>query len=190
MQKLIQKGFFVLRVRYINKFNSSLRSQWLKLKGMHIGNGTSMPKVFTTWAHQVSIGKNCNLEHNIYFHYDGMWKSGPSIIIGDNAFIGFGCEFNVTKKVTIGNDCLIASGCKFIDHNHGVALSELMRLQSCPSDEIFIGNNVWLGVNAVILKGVTIGDGAIIAAGAVLNKSVGANEIWGGIPAKKIGERK
>jgi acetyltransferase-like isoleucine patch superfamily enzyme len=54
---------------------------------------------------------------------------------------------------------------------------------------ITIEDDVWIGVNAVILKGVTIGKGAIIGAGAVVTKFVPPYEIWGGIPAKKIGQR-
>lgn len=56
-------------------------------------------------------------------------------------------------------------------------------LESTP---VHIGKNVWIGANAVILRGVSIGDGAIVAAGAVVNHDIPAHEIWGGIPAKKI----
>jgi len=189
MARLLQHGLFVVRVRYIHKIKSFCRRQWLVFNGMKIGKQTNVPKMHYTWPHQVAIGDNCRLEHNIYFHYDGIWKQGPSIIIGNNAFIGFSCEFNITKKITIGNDCLIASGCKFIDHNHGTAQGSLMRKQKSSEDAIVIGNNVWLGVNVTVLKGITIGDGAVVAAGAVVTKSIAANEIWAGIPAKKIGER-
>lgn len=190
MGKILQKSIFVLRYRYIYKLINVVRNFKLRLQGMHIGKKTYMPKCYFTWPNQVSIGDRCNLEHHIYFHYDGKWKKDPSIVIGNNNFIGSSCEFNITKKIIIGNDCLIASGTRFIDHNHGVSLDALMRVQGCPANAITIGNNVWIGVNVVVLKGVTIADGAIIAAGAVLNKSVGPNEIWAGIPAKKIGDRK
>lgn len=190
MSKIIQKILFVLRFRYLNKFISFFRTFVLRLKGMHIGVGTNMSKVYTTWPHKVALGSNCRLEHNIYFHYDGVWSDGASIIIGNNNFIGFGCEFNITDKIIIGNDCLIAAGSKFIDHDHGINLNELMRTQNSTDKEIIVGNNVWIGANVTILKGVNISNGAIIAAGAVLNKSVAENEIWGGVPAKKIGQRK
>jgi len=189
MQKFIQKGIFILRFRYFKKYGNALRKLFLKIQGMKIGKATGIPKMHVTWPHQVTIGHKCRLEHDIYFHYDGIWKEGPSIIIGNNNFIGYGCEFNITKKITIGNDCLIASGSKFIDHNHGTSLASLMREQISTEKEIVIGNNVWIGANVIVLSGVTIKDGAIIAAGAVLNKNVPANEIWGGIPAKKIGDR-
>jgi len=144
--------------------------------------------VHYTWPHQISIGSNCRLEHNIYFHFDGVWSESPSISIGDNVFVGCSCEFNITKNIKVGSDSLIASGCKFIDHDHGFALGK----QIGPGGEeasITLEKNVWLGCNVVVLKGVTIESGAIVAAGAVVTKSIPSNEIWGGVPAKKIGER-
>lgn len=157
---------------------------------MEIGKGTYFSKVNVTWPHQVSIGNNCNLEHNIYFHFDGIYSKGPSIVIGDNVFIGNNTEFNITDKIIIGNNCLIAAGCRFVDHNHGIELGELIRNQMAPKLAINIEDDVWFGCNCVVLKGVKIGKGAVIAAGAVVNKSILPYEIWGGVPAKKIGVRK
>lgn len=186
----IQQSLFILRFRYLKKAFSFFRKRWLIVCGMKIGKGTYLPKIKVTWPHQVKLGTNCNLEHGVYFHYDGIYSEKPSICIGNNVFIGNNTEFNITDKITIGNDSLIASGCRFIDHNHGIALGELMRTQIAPQSEIIIENNVWLGANTIILKGVSIGEGAVVAAGAVVNKSIPPYEIWGGVPAKKIGERK
>ncbi len=181
---------FVLRFRYLNKWRSLINTIWLKISGMQIGEGTYLSKIKVTWPHQISIGKNCVVEHSVYFKFDGIWKEGPSIIIEDDVFVGFGCEFNIKKKVVIGKDSLIGSGCKFVDHDHGISLEDLMRNQIGPEAEIVLEENVWLGTNVVVLKGVTIGNGAIIAAGSIVNKSIPPNEIWAGIPAKKIRDRK
>ena len=159
---------------------------------MQVGAGTLLPKVRVTWPHQVSLGANCTLEHDIYFKYDGIWAPGPSIILRDRVFVGFGCEFNVRRRLEIGSDCLIASGCKFIDHDHGSARGDIpMREQTGGAEaEIVLEEDVWLGVNVVVLKGARIGRGAIIAAGAVVTADVPAYEIWGGIPARKLSERR
>jgi acetyltransferase-like isoleucine patch superfamily enzyme len=168
-----------------------LRNLYYKLQGMQIGKGTYLPKIFVTWPHKVSIGRKCRLEHHIYFHHDGVWSAGYSIEIGDNVFVGSGCEFNIYEKVIIGSNSLIASGCRFIDHNHGIKLNgELICKQATTQKKIIIGENVWLGCNVAVLKGANIGDGAVVAAGAVVTKSIPPCEIWGGVPAKKIGERK
>jgi acetyltransferase-like isoleucine patch superfamily enzyme len=67
--------------------------------------------------------------------------------------------------------------------------SQLINQQKHTSEPINIGNDVWIGANSTILKGVNIGDGAVIAAGAVVTKDVGAYTIVAGVPARKIGER-
>lgn len=170
---------------------AQLRTAYWRTLGMQIGPSTLLPRVHATWPHQVSLGANCSLEHDIYFKFDGIWAPGPSMLIGDRVFIGFGCEFNVRRKITIGSDCLIASGCKFIDHDHGISRRDVvMREQADGAEgEIMIGSDVWLGANVVVLKGVQIGRGAIVAAGAIVTKNIVDYEIWGGVPARKIAER-
>lgn len=185
-----QQSFFLLRLRYIKKASSFLRKKYYQIQGMKIGKNTIISKVYCTWPHQVSLGINCTIEQNVYFKYDNMWKEGPSIIIGDNVFIGTSCEFNITKKISIGSNSLIASGVRFIDHDHGMELDRLMCKQSSPAESIIIEDNVWIGANVTILKGVKIEEGSVVAAGAVVRKSIMTNEIWGGVPAKKIGIRK
>jgi acetyltransferase-like isoleucine patch superfamily enzyme len=91
--------------------------------------------------------------------------------------------------LTIGDDTLIASGVKIIDHDHGKSSGSLISQQQAVESPISIGRDVWIGVNAVLLKGVAIGDGAIIGAGSVVTRSVPAGEIWCGIPARKTGVR-
>ena len=190
MVKFLQKNDFLFRYKLAYPFIGKIRNLRYIFFGMKIGSGTYLPKIFLTWPHQISLGKNCNLEPNSYFKFDGVWNPGPRIVIKDTVFIGANCEFNITESITVGNDCLIASGCKFIDHDHSTALNQLMHSQQGIGSPIVLGNDVWLGCNVVVLKGVTIGSGAIVAAGAIVNKSIPPNEIWGGIPAKKIGERK
>lgn len=170
---------------------SYLRTAWWRLLGMKVANGTLLPKIFVTWPHQVSLGSNCTLERGIYFKFDGIWQPGPSLVIGDNVFIGTGCEFNFRRKIDIGAYCLIAAGCRFIDHDHGNARRDApMSLQTGGGESpIVLEEDVWLGANVVVLKGVKIARGAIVAAGAVVTNDVPAFQIWGGVPARKLGER-
>lgn len=181
-----QKLFFRLRERYSTLFVSTLRKLFWQLQGLMAGKRTSLPRLIVSWPHQVKIGDDCILEHDIHFKFDGIWSAGPAIRIGNHCFIGSHAEFNIRKGISIGNHCLIASGCKFIDHDHGLSLASLMNTQVGNEAEIEIGKNVWLGVNVVVLKGVHIGDGAVVAAGGVVTKSIPPNEIWAGIPASRI----
>ena len=190
MKRNFQHFLFLVRIRYGNQFLSFFRRLWYNISGMHVGKGTRLPAFKVTWPHQVHIGDNCKLEHGIYFKFDGIWMHGPAIKILDSVFLGSGCEFNIRKGIVIEQHSLIASGCRFIDHDHGIVLGTLIGTQHGPEKEIIIRSDVWLGCNVIVLKGVEIGMGSVVAAGAVVTKSIPANEIWGGIPARKIGERK
>jgi len=190
MNYLIQQSLFIIRFRYIQKCISYLRKKYYNLYGMKVGEKTFLPKIYTNWPHKIVIGNKCIIERGIHFKHDGIWSKGSSIRIGNNVFIGAGSEFNIRKGVDIGDNTLIASGCKFIDHDHGISKSKWMCDQQGIEKPIKIGVDVWLGCNVVILKGVEVGTGAIVAAGSVVTKSVPPYEIWAGVPAKKIGERK
>lgn len=179
----------LFRIRHEN-LSAYFRTIWLRFCGAKIGDHTIIPKISITWPHQVQIGNNCILEPDIFFKFDGVWSPGPSILIGDDVFIGRGCEFNIRKSIKIGNHTLIGSGAKFIDHDHGSQLGQLIRRQDGPEAPIVIGSDVWIGDNVIILKGVTIGNGAIIGAGAVVTKNIDSLGICAGVPAKKMGTRK
>ena len=161
--------------------------RWL---GMRVGTGTRLPPVHVTWPHQVALGAGCMLEHNISFKFDGPWREGPSIVIGNHVFIGAGCEFNIHAKISVGDETMISAGCRFIDSDHGFSDRSLsMFRQAGRKEPIAIGSDVWIGANAIVLRGVSIGRGAIVAAGAVVAHSIPEFEVWGGVPAKKLSVR-
>lgn len=157
--------------------------------GMGVERKTLLPRIHVTWPHKISIGASCRIEHDVYFHFDGIYTEDRGIVIGDNCFIGSGTEFNIRKRIEIGSDCLIASGCRFIDHDHGIHASARIRLQSQPTASIEIGSDVWIGANVIVLKGVSIGNGAVIGAGAVVTRSIPAYSIARGVPARVVGMR-
>lgn len=106
-----------------------------------------------------------------------------NISMGENVFVNACCHFQDHGGVTIGDGCQIGHNVVFATLNHG--LSPEKRKSTCPAP-IVLGKNVWVGSNATILQGVTIGDNAVVAAGAVVTKDVAANTIVGGVPAKFI----
>ena len=112
------------------------------------------------------------------------------IKIGKNTTIGHHTFMFASNKIIIGDDCLIAPFVYLVDSDHEIIRSTLINQQTNTTAPITIGNDVWLGTGAKILKGVNIGDGAVIAAGAVVKDDVEAYSIVGGIPARKISERK
>lgn len=113
-----------------------------------------------------------------------------TIKVGKNTTIGYYTFIFASEKIEIGDDCMIAPFVYIVDSNHGTSKELPMNLQENDVKPIKIGNDVWIGANAIILKGVNIGDGAIISAGSVVTKNVDEYDIVGGIPAKIIGNRK
>lgn len=185
------KLVFRFKERYFSCLIQPIRRMYWRWQGMLIGSGVSLPPIYVTWPHQVQLGNNCKLERGVFFKFDGIWQPGPSILICERSFVGGHVEFNIRRKISIGADCLIASGCKFINHDHRYSRRDIpMCIQSdCAEMPIVLEDNVWLGVNVVVLKGAKIGRGTIVAAGSVVTHSIPSFEIWGGIPARKLSER-
>ncbi len=188
MNSVFHKAVFRLRHTLWGGLLSKLRRNYFRVLGMRIGGRTHLDRLAVTWPHKVDIGCDCVIENGVSFKFDGIWCPGASIIIGDSVFIGRDCEFNIRKKIAIGKGSAVASGCRFIDHDHATIGERIDEIPG-PEEEIVIGKYVWLGVDVIVLRGVTIADGAIVGAGSVVTKSIPACEIWAGVPAKKIKER-
>ena len=109
---------------------------------------------------------------------------GLNITIGSNVFINQGCHFMDMGGITIGDDVMIGPKVNLVSSGHPVAPSE--RRNGIVSKPIVIGNNVWIGAAATILPGVTIGDNAVIAAGAVVSRDVPADTLAAGVPARVL----
>lgn len=108
---------------------------------------------------------------------------GMNLHIGENVFINSGCCFQDQGGIYIGDNCLIGHQVVFATINHDFDPTKRGSMYFKP---IHVGKNVWIGAHATILPGVNIGDGAIIGAGAVVNKNIPANCVVVGVPAKPI----
>lgn len=108
---------------------------------------------------------------------------GKHTKIGKNVFINFDCVFLDLGGITIEDNVLIAPKVSLLSEGHPVSPNER---QSLVPGHIHIKKNAWIGAGATILPGVTVGENAVVAAGAVVSKDVPANTIIGGVPAKII----
>lgn len=123
------------------------------------------------------VGEGFRLFVPIYFDYP------LNVRFGKNVFVNSGCCFQGQGAIEIGDGCQIGHQVVFATIDHGL---EPECRYDCHIAPIRIGRNVWIGSHATILKGVTVGDDAIIAAGAVVTKDVPTRTIVGGVPAKVI----
>ena len=108
---------------------------------------------------------------------------GKNIHIGRQVFINMGCKFQDQGGIFIDDGVLIGHNVVLATLNHAMPPERRSDMLPAP---IRIGKRVWIGSNATVLPGVTIGDGAVVAAGAVVTKDVPANTVVGGVPAKVI----
>jgi acetyltransferase-like isoleucine patch superfamily enzyme len=109
------------------------------------------------------------------------------VVIGDKTVLGEDCTISAYQRVSIGEQCIIADRVMMIDFDHNVAEVERpIRLQGIYKRDVRVGSNVWIGYGAQILRGVTVGDNAIIGASAVVSKDVPANAVVGGVPARVL----
>lgn len=128
----------------------------------------------------VKIGRKVHIHMGIQFFNPGNISIGEDTIIGQNAFL------DGRDKLTIGNHVDVASDVLIYNSEHDINSEDFSPTHA----SVEIGDYVFIGPRAIILPGVKIGKGAVIAAGAVVTKNVGEFEIVGGVPAKVIGERK
>ena len=120
---------------------------------------------------------------------DKFSKVPGSLTIGTGTYIGSHANIRAAGgAIQIGDKVMIAQNVSLIASNHG--MSPTTPYIDQPWDEertgVIVENDAWVGCGAVLLPGVKIGRGAIIAAGAVVNKSVPPFELWGGVPARRI----
>ena len=114
-----------------------------------------------------------------------VWFGSRNISIGAGTFINYRCVFNTAGGIVIGRNVDIAMDVSFVTSTHEIGSSG-RRAGKSTSAPIHVGDGVWIGARAVILPGVSIGDGVIIAAGSVVAKDCQPDTLYAGIPAKPI----
>lgn len=176
-----------LKIRLLGGKLGKASTMWGKFY-LHIGKDSSV-----TIGHHFALnsGNNYNpLCHNIYCSIDV--RDGATLSIGDWSGISGG-TISVSESITIGNHVNIGANCIIMDgdiHNTDWRLRHNDRQSLMPVPfmhrPIIIGDDVWLGVNSIVLKGVTIGARTIIGAGSVVTKDIPADCIAAGNPCKVI----
>lgn len=128
----------------------------------------------------VEFGRNVHLSRDVQLH---LFQPGATIRIGDEVFVNWRTEILACDRVELGPDCLLGWDVCITDSDfHGIVGRDA-------TSPIVIGEHVWIGSRALILKGVTVGDGAVIAAGSVVHRDVPAGALVGGNPARVLRPR-
>lgn len=139
--------------------------------------------IFGEPGRPVRIGDRCAIAAQAFLH--GPITLGDEVSVNARATLDGGA-----KGITIGRGTRIASGVAIYAFDHGLAPERSIREQPVTSLGIQIGEDVWIGANAGITDGVSIGDHAVVAMGAVVTRDVPPWAIVGGVPARIIGDRR
>ena len=112
------------------------------------------------------------------------------VVIGNNVQFGNGC--NVASNVHFGNNVLMAGNVQFVgrhDHSFSTPGVTIWDGERGENGTTLVEDDVWLGASVIVISGVTIGRGSIVAAGSVVTGDIPPCEIWAGVPAKKVKDR-
>lgn len=193
-----------INVQNINSSFEQLQSQRLG-KYFKLGKKSAFNPLYNLTLRKTAdnkifleIGENSLIEGKFVFE-----KETGEVKIGDRVFIGGGTNFICISSINIGDDVMFSWGCTVIDNDahsliweerkddvadwiKGINENQVGKYKSwsnVKSAPIYIGNKAWIGFNAIILKGVTIGEGAVVAAGSVVTKDVPDYAVVAGNPA-------
>ncbi|MGE4538314.1 MAG: DapH/DapD/GlmU-related protein [Desulfovibrio sp.] len=140
-------------------------------------------------AASLTIGAGCRIMRGAYVcSYVSNAMPGEGITLGPRCWVGINAVLASGRGgLTLGENVLIGPGAILVTGDHDFRRHDLDTLdQEYAGQPIVIGDNVWIGAGATVLGGVTIGDRAVVAAGAVVTREVAAGEVVGGVPARQL----
>ena len=165
-----------------------LRIARLRLIGMKIGCkcwicSIRVPR--NPW--DIAIGDEVALDDDVVLLTTGLRTAQPRLTICAGTYVNRFTMFDASERIELGRNCLVGPFCYITDHDHGhergLSMHELV------SGAVSIGDEVWIGAGAIILKGVNVGHGAVIGAGSVVTRSVAPYAKVAGVPARTVRAR-
>lgn len=177
--------------------HNPLASLYMRAIGIKVGRSVKLagfPVAVRTGKSMLEIGDGCIVNSAFLSNLAGLYqrsvlvaRGSAKLIIGRNTGMS-GVTVYAKREIRIGDDCLIGANCKIFDNDFHPSDPEerLKNPNAGKSAPVHIGNNVFIGCNSLVLKGVTIGDNAVISAGSVVVKDIPANCLAGGVPAKVL----
>jgi acetyltransferase-like isoleucine patch superfamily enzyme len=139
---------------------------------------------------ELLVGDGVLLDGKINIQFAARFSDNPTLRIGDGTGIGHECKLSIGKSITIGKNCRIAAGVYILDSS-GHPSNPEERLQGLPPADsevrpVVIEDNVWIGARAIVLPGVTIGEGSVVSAGSVVMADVPPYTVVAGNPARRV----
>jgi len=181
--------YFALKARHrawAEAWQEEVQERLTRMETIQLGEGCFIApeaKLFGEPGRGLILGDRCAIAAEVFMH--GPVTLGHDVSINARANLDGGA-----RGITVGDGTRIASGVTIYGFDHGIAPDRAVRDQPVKSQGIRIGRDVWIGAQAGITDGVTIGDHAVVAMGAVVTRDVPEWTIVAGVPAKPIGDRR
>jgi acetyltransferase-like isoleucine patch superfamily enzyme len=183
-QNFGQTDGLMIRLRALFDY---FRAHKLRLLGASIAPKVRIGRACeVTIPRQLTLGRRSTIEASVVVKLVG---DRARLVTADRVFVGRGTLFDLCCELKIGEGTLIAPGCFIVDHNHGTRADAPIWSQPCIAGPVRIGSDVWLGAKVIVLPGVSIGDGAVVAAGSVVTHDVAPLTVVAGIPARFMNHR-
>lgn len=179
-EKIVKYILSIIRIIILKiRFKSKVKFTFKNIKSVYIGKKVRF---------KIDKGNKIIFGDNVYVDdYSRLYARGGNIIIGNNVYFNTNCNVVSFEEIEIGNDCLFGSNVGIYDHDHRYDLKDIpIRKQGFTKEKVLIKNDVWVGSNSIITKGIKIEDRVIIAANSVVSKELLSNSIYGGVPCKLI----
>ncbi|CAM3946240.1 DapH/DapD/GlmU-related protein [Corallococcus soli] len=181
--------YFVLKPRHhewAHAWQREVQDRLRELETVEIAEGCFIApeaRIFAEPGRTVRIGPGCSIAADVFMH--GPVELGPHVSLNARVNLDGG-----VAGIRIGEGTRIASGATLYAFDHGLAPDRPVRGQPVTSKGIVIGQDVWVGANAGITDGVTVGDHAVVGMGAIVTRDVPPWAIVGGSPARLLGDRR
>lgn len=174
---------FIWKVRQRGRIAAARwRAILWRLQGARLGPKVNVgPRCVLDRPWRLTAGPRVTLEAEVSVK---LVEDVATVVVGEGSFLGRGTILDVAQRVEIGAHTLLAPRVMVVDHTHGIEGGVRIDAQPCRSAPVRIGADVWIGTGAVILPGVSIGDGAVIGAQALVRENVPAGAIAAGVPAR------
>lgn len=174
-------------IRLVEGGKSRLRNLYFRMLGVRLGGYVWMrririPRNYT----DIELGANVSLDEGVVLLCAGEPTDTPRIRIGAGTYINRYTILDSIQSLEIGAECAIGPGSYLTDHDHGHTPGVAPLSQPLVAAPTRLGDRVWLGAHVVVLKGVTIGDGAVIGAGSVVTKDIPPHAVAVGTPARVV----